>query len=127
MFGQAKKTDLVLSSNNPVAADSLGSQVMGIPISRVEHLLVSEREGLGTTDLKSVVLNDDWKKYRMSFHLEKTLIDNLSYLLFNSEIIAKCVMASPLTPVVYGIARHLRNHDESLVASELQNSGKTHQ
>jgi len=104
MYGKAKKTNLILAANNPVVADSFGSSVMGIQVSRVDHITVAEREGLGTTNLDAVQFNDDWKKYRMQFEVKKTLIDRLSTILFNSECMAKLVMDSPMKPIIYGVA-----------------------
>lgn len=119
MYGKAKKTNLILAANNPVVADAFGTSVMGLPVSRVEHITVAEREGLGTTTLDSVQFNDDWTKYRMQFTVNKTLIDRLSTILFNSECMAKLVMDSPMKPVIYGVATKLRNEDEQCVNDDL--------
>lgn len=120
MYGTPIKTDLILSANNPVVADSLGSSVMGVPLSRVEHILFAEKEGLGITDLSKVTLNDDWKQYSRKFKVNKTIIDKLSWILFNSETCAKCVMDSPMTPIIYKVATKLRNSDEQIVADQLK-------
>lgn len=120
MYGTPIKTDLILSANNPVVADSLGSAVMEVPLSKVEHILVAEKEGLGTADLSKVTMNDDWKQYSRKFEVNKTVIDNLSWILFNSETCAKCVMDSPMTPLIYGLATKLRNKDEQKVADEMK-------
>lgn len=119
MFGEARRTDLILSSNNPVVADSLGSNIMGIPLTKAKHVLVAEEEGLGITNLDKVKLNDDWRKFKVSFSINKTLNDNISWLLFNSEILAKIAMDSPLTPLSYKIARYLRNEKEKEVVNRM--------
>lgn len=124
MYGTPIKTDLILSANNPVVADALGSAVMGIPISRVDHILMAEKEGLGITDLSNVTLNDDWKKYKMKFEINKTILDNLSWFLFNSEFCAKCVMDSPFTPLIYKAVTKLRNKNERKLADLLQRDRK---
>lgn len=120
MYGEPKKLDLILSSNNPVVSDTLGTAIMGIPLKTAEHILVAEKEGLGTTDLEKIKLNDDWKKYEMQFSSNKTIIDSLSTLLFKSETAAKIVMDSPATPVIYWIAKHFRNNNEKEVVKELE-------
>jgi len=120
MYGTPVKTNLILAANNPVVADALGSAVMGVPLSKVEHILLAEKEGLGTTDLSNVTINNDWKQYSMRFTVNKTIIDRLSWILFNSEICAKCVLQSPLTPLIYGVATKLRNKDEKKVADQLK-------
>ncbi len=119
MYGEAKRLDMILASNNPVVIDALGTAVMGIPIETAEHILVAEKEGLGTTNLEKTKMNDDWEKFEMQFSSNKTIIDNLSTILFKSETMAKLVMDSPITPLIYGLAKHLRNSDEKEVVKEL--------
>jgi len=121
MYGEAKKTDLIISSNNSVVADSLGAAIMGIPLTKAKHILVAEKEKLGTTNLEKVKMNDDWEKFKMQFCIiNKTLIDRVSTLLFNSEGLAKIVMDSPVTPLIYKIAGFLRTAKEKEVANEIR-------
>lgn len=120
MYGKPIKTNLILSANNPVVADSLGSAIMGIPLSKVDHILIAEKEGLGITDLSKVTLNEDWRNYAMKFNVTKTLNDHLSWVLFNSEYCSKIVMDSPLTPLIYKIVSKFRNDDEQKVADQIQ-------
>lgn len=119
MYGVAKELNLLLSSNNPVAIDSLGARIMGIPVNDVEHIQIAEMEGLGSTDIDKLILNDNWQKYQFNFSVNKTLIDTLSTLLFKSETMAKIVMDSPLTPLIYKTASILRNNNEKEVVNEL--------
>ena len=121
MYGVAKKANLIMSSNNPVVADSLGTAVMGIPLKDAEHIQIASNQGLGITDLSKVRINDDWKKFSMEFHVERTLVDKLSLPLFDSEMIAKIVLCSPITPIAYGLVKCLRNKDEQIVVDELKN------
>lgn len=119
MYGESKKRNLLLSSNNPVAIDSLGAAIMGIPLKKAEHILIAEKEGLGVTNLEDIKLNDNWRKFKVQFRVNKTLIDNLSTILFKSEILAKIVMDSPVTPLIYSVAKFLRNNNEKRVVSEI--------
>jgi len=120
MYGEAVKADLMIAANNPVVADAFGSAIMGIPVTQVEHIMYAEKEGLGTTNLDKVQFNDDWKRYQMQFQVNKTLLDNLSTILFNSECMAKLVMDSPMKPIIYGVATRLRNKDEQCVSDQLK-------
>jgi uncharacterized protein (DUF362 family) len=120
MYGTPIKTDLILSANNPVVADALGSAVMGIPLKNVDHIMVAEKEGLGITDLSKIKINDEWKKYSRKFEVNKTLIDTLSWILFNSETCAKCVMDSPFTPSIFKIGTKLRNKEEREVSDQMK-------
>lgn len=124
MYGDAVKANLLVAANNPVIADSLGTSIMGIPVSTIEHIVIAEKEGLGTTNLDAVQFNDNWKKYQMQFQVNRTIIDRLSMILFNSECIAKVVMDSPLTPIIYGAVGKMRNADEKLVNDLLRREKK---
>jgi len=97
---------------------------MGISLSRVEHILFAEREGLGTTDLSKVTINDDWMPYKRKFEVNKTILDNLSWVLFNSEICAKLVMDSPMKPLLYKVVTKLRNKDEQKVSDQIQSESE---
>jgi len=120
MYGTAKRLNLLLASNNPVVADSLGTRLMGFDPHDIDHIVHAEREGLGTTDLAKVNLNDDWRRYQQDFTVKKTLVDSLSGLLFRSDFLAKLVMDSPLSPPIYKIASLLRNTHEQEVVSDLK-------
>ena len=120
MYGTPIKTNLILSANNPVVADSLGSAVMGIPLSKVDHIITAEKAGLGLTDLSKIQLNNDWEQYAMKFKVDKTINDKLSWFLFNSEYCARMVMDSPLSPLIYKMVTKLRNKDEQKVADQIQ-------
>ena len=122
MFGEAKKLDLIVVADNPVAADALGAELMGIPLQRASHVLVVEKEGLGTANLGQVAINDGWEKYKTQFTVRKTPVDNLTRLLFSSDAVARLVMDSPLTPIIYKVASILRTSKEKEVAGQLGKS-----
>jgi uncharacterized protein (DUF362 family) len=121
MFGTPVKMDLIMASNNVVVADSLGTSIMKQPLKKVRHIVLAEKEGLGTTDLEAVRINTDWKKFCRQFYLRKTALDNASAVLFNSDIIARLVMDSPFTTLIYTYARLLRTVDENKTVSQLGN------
>jgi uncharacterized protein (DUF362 family) len=120
MFGNAKKPDLILTSNNIVVADSFGAAIMGINPKSVHHIVISEKEGLGITNLGEVRMNDNWEKFKMQFYINKTLIDRVSVFLFKSENLAKIIMDSPVTPLIYKVAKFLRTREEKEVANEIR-------
>ncbi len=119
MYGDPVKMNLILASNNVVVADTLGISIMGLPVRKVKHVMMAGREGLGTTDLRSVRLNSEWRYYRRKFHLRRTLLDNASMFLVKSDVLAKLVMDSPLTPALYTLAGGLKTTDEKTTSSYL--------
>jgi len=124
MYGEAVKADLLIAANNPVVADAFGSAIMGIPVSQVEHIMFAEKEGLGTTDLDTVQFNDNWKKYQMQFQVNKTLLDRIASIPFSSECMAKLIMDSPMSPIIYCVGTKLRNKDEQCVNDQLKRGQK---
>ena len=97
---------------------------MGIPLPKVDHINVAEKDGLGTSDLSGVTFNDDWKRYVRKFRVNKTLLDHMAWLLFNSETCAKCVMDSPVSPVIYNVATRFRTRDEQDVVDQIKGAEK---
>ena len=87
-------------------------------------LLIAAKERLGATNLEAVQFNDDWKKFRMQFQVNKSIIGHLSTILFNSECMAKLVMDSPIKPIIYGVATKFRNKDEQCVNDELKRGNR---
>jgi len=119
MYGTAIKTDLLLIADNTMAADALGARLMGFDPQRVKHISIAARTGLGSIDLKDTEINADWQKYATNFTVRKTLVDTASRLLFCSDALAKLVMQSPLTPLIYKVARLLRSKVEQEIADQL--------
>jgi len=122
MYGDAVKTDLLLLSDNTVAADAMGTRLMGFDPRHIRHIAVAERTGLGSTNLNDITLNTEWQRHVKHFTVKRTLVDTVSRLLFCSDALARLVMQSPLTPFVYQVARLLRSKEEKEVAGQL---GKT--
>jgi uncharacterized protein (DUF362 family) len=119
MFGEPVQMNLVLTANNTLLADALGASVMGFSPRRLNHLAVAERAGLGSLDLSGADINKDWSTYKQHFEVRKTMIDRLSSLLFHSDALARLVMDSPLTPVIYKVASVLRSSEEREVNSQM--------
>lgn len=120
MYGTAKRTDMLLSADNPVVSDALGTAIMKMHLKKAKHIVTAEKEGLGTTDLSKVYLPQGWQKYCIQCQVRRTFVDNLSSLLFKSDLLAKIVMDSPLKPVIYGIAGTFRNKDERKMVDEIE-------
>jgi len=121
MYGEAVRTGILLVSDNTMAADALGAMIMGFSPRSIKHLAVAEKAGLGPLALAGIELNTDWGRYRRQFQIERTLIDRASGLLFHSNLVARTVMDSPLTPLIYKIAGFFRSSDEKRVAGQLGN------
>ncbi len=67
--GDAVQMNLVIAGTDPVAVDAIGATVMGIPPTKVKHLLLAEKNGLGTCSLEEItVLGEPIEKVKRRFH-----------------------------------------------------------
>jgi uncharacterized protein (DUF362 family) len=67
--GNPVEMNLVIAGTDPVAVDAVGSAVMGIAPIDVKHLVLAEKKGLGTCNLKEItVLGEPIEKVRRTFH-----------------------------------------------------------
>ncbi|MGQ9628035.1 MAG: DUF362 domain-containing protein [Anaerolineae bacterium] len=119
MYGEPVKRDLVLIADNTVAADALGARLMGFSPQRIKHIAVAEKAGLGSTRIEDMEISQDWQQYRRRCHIERTLIDRISALPFNSDTLAKLIFQSQFTPLIYKVVGVLRTSKEREIASQL--------
>ena len=122
MYGTPLKMDLILASDNVVVADSIGTRLMKLPIKKVKHIGIAEKEGIGTTNLDSVRINADWMQYSKHFQIRKTLLDRAAMLLINSDFAAKIVIDSAFTRLLYNIAGNLKSKEEKMTSSYLSSN-----
>jgi uncharacterized protein (DUF362 family) len=120
IFGDPVKTNLIITSDNPVVADTLGASIMGFSPKKIKHIRIAEKEGLGTTNLEDVRINKDWRQYKRQFHIKKTFIDRITTLPFKSDFIAKIVYDSSFTPSIYKVVGILRSPEEKDVANQMR-------
>lgn len=119
LYGEAKKMDTLVVADNAVAADTVGAALMGVPLKMAKHIGIAGKAGLGTTDISRIKINEGWEKQKKHFFTKKTVIDRMTRLLFNNNSIARLVMASPFTPVIYRIAALLRTKNEKELADQM--------
>jgi uncharacterized protein (DUF362 family) len=66
--GNPVEMNLVIAGTDPVAVDAVGAAVMGILPTDVKHLLLAEKQGLGTCNLEKItVLGEPIEKVRRKF------------------------------------------------------------
>jgi uncharacterized protein (DUF362 family) len=119
MYGEPVKRNLVLVADNTVTADALGARLMGFSPLDINHIAVAEKTGLGSTKLEDVEINQDWQQYRRQFRIERTLIDRISSLPFNSDTLARLIFQSQFTPLIYKVVGVLRTSKEKEIASQV--------
>ena len=66
--GNPVEMNLVIAGTDPVAVDAVGAAVMGISPTDVKHIVLAEKQGLGTCNLdKITVLGEPIEKVRRKF------------------------------------------------------------
>jgi uncharacterized protein (DUF362 family) len=66
--GNPVEMNLVIAGTDPVAVDAVGAAVMGIWPTDVKHLVLAEKQGLGTCNLEKItVLGEPIDKVRRKF------------------------------------------------------------
>jgi uncharacterized protein (DUF362 family) len=67
--GNPVEMNLVIAGTDPVAVDAVGSAVMGIAPTDVKHLVLAERKGLGTCNLREItVVGEAIDNVKRKFH-----------------------------------------------------------
>ena len=127
MYGEAINTNIILASDNTVAADSIGTRIMGFEPRKIGHIAIAEQYGLGSTKLKDFLMNQDWQNFRRQFKIERTIIDRASTLPFNNLFIANLIFQSPCRPIIYKVATTLRTSKEQEVADKITRKTDSHQ
>ena len=112
MFGTPVKMNLIIASNNPVVADSLGARIMGFEPRKIGHIRITEDEGLGSSDISSVNVNRDWRKFHHKFSSGRTILDYFSLIPFHSGLFAKLIFQSPFTRTIRKVADIARTPEE---------------
>lgn len=113
MEGTPIKSNKILISNDPVAADSSAAYLMNLNKSKISHLGIAEKYGLGVSDISKIEFNKDISSEKLStFKPYKVKLDYFSVLLFKSEIISKVILSSPFTPLIYKMINLSRPKDK---------------
>jgi len=106
--GEAVRMDLIIVSNDIGAGSFICCKMMNIDADRIKHFIVAREEGMFPSSLNEIVLNDSIDKFsNRVFRLEKTLLNRISAIAFNSYIGTKIVydspLANPMHQVLYAI------------------------
>lgn len=102
MEGTPKHINKILVSNDPVAIDSMAAYIMNLDIKKISHIDISKKYDLGVSDFNKIIFNKDIAKEKLGkFKPYKIKLDYLNLLLFNNEMMAKLVLSSPITPLIY--------------------------
>ena len=75
--GNPVEMNLVIAGTDPVAVDAVGAAVMGIRPTDVKHLVLAEKKGLGTCDLREIiVVGEPLEKVSREFYRSSSSSEN---------------------------------------------------
>lgn len=113
MEGTPVKANKILVGNDVVAIDHTAASIMDMEIDRITHLAVAEQYGLGTSDRSRITFNKDIDGERLrKFKPYKVKLDYLNGLLFGNEMLAKVVLDSPVSPLIYDVINITRSKEQ---------------
>jgi len=92
-------------ADNVVTLDALGCHLMGLSAQEVRHIRFAEDEGLGSSDLEQVNLNQPLPPALIQATIQPDLMDRIAIFLYRSYSLSKLTFDSPLTPILYKIIR----------------------
>jgi len=74
IHGKPVKTGLVIGGSNIVAVDALSSYIIGFDARSIAHIMLAEKEGLGSTTLSETIMKgEDPERVRSSFKPARTI------------------------------------------------------
>lgn len=97
--GTPIKLDYFISSNNVVAADYIGSLIMGFNPFYISHIQKAIDSILGIWRPEELLIYGDYRKFINYFTIKHTLIDKLTLLTLKSNIINQLILNTPFTPI----------------------------
>lgn len=72
--GTPTEMNLVIAGKDPVAVDAVGAMIMGISPNKVRHIMLAQKEGLGTGDLEKIeVIGESIESVRKDFRSLKAI------------------------------------------------------
>jgi uncharacterized protein (DUF362 family) len=108
MEGSPIEMNALLIASNVGAGERAALDIMGIPLKKVRHLAIAEREGLLPPATALTWLRDPAPFRRSDFILERTALNHLSLWLARSPRLQRVVYHSPLSRPIYAIVNTLR-------------------
>ena len=113
ILGTPIATNVIIGSDNVVAADSLICALFEMEPMRIGHLRLAARENLGRLDLRSTTMTNP-----VDFHIKlrprRAIMDYFAVLTFKSKIVNRTVMNSPVTPLLYKMLKPFRSRKEQM-------------
>jgi len=107
MEGHPLDMNVVMVSNDVGSGELAALEIMGIPITKVRHLQIGQREGL-LPHSRVIWLTDPAPFKRSDFILERTCLNHLTIQLGKMPSLQKIIYHSPISSIIYAIVNRIR-------------------
>jgi len=109
--GDPVRMDLIIASNDIGAGSFTCCKIMNFDMGKVKHFAVAQKMGMFPSSLDELILNDNIDKFSSrTFRLEKTLLNRMASIAFNSRLGTRLVYDSlcgnALHHVLYAIRKN---------------------
>jgi uncharacterized protein (DUF362 family) len=109
--GEPVRMGLIIASNDIGAGSFVCCKIMNVDTDKIKHFAVARKEGMFPSSLDEVVLNESIDNFNgREFRLEKTLMNRIASITFNSQFGTKLVYDSPLADAIHQVLYTIRRN-----------------
>jgi uncharacterized protein (DUF362 family) len=95
--GNPKEMNLILASSDIVAVDTVAAKIMGFNSSKIEHLALCSKRGLGTNNIqKIIVLGEKIEDHETTFMPAKHNLVSKLEIFFRKSFLKKVLFNTPI-------------------------------
>ena len=105
VFGDAVPVGRLIVSRNVVAADTVGTRMLGFDPYQIEHLRLASETGLGSLEASQIRVEGASAEVDHTFRVGPTIVDKLSNLSYRSAFATKLIHGSALSKPIYAVTR----------------------
>ncbi|MBU1063267.1 DUF362 domain-containing protein, partial [bacterium] len=107
--GEPVKMDIVMAADNPLTADMLLMDIMGVDPNKIGYVRESWKQNMGPKTLADIELNTNLEDFKtFEFTYQRDPVDYLAWLGFHSYLVTWIVYLSPLNIFAHWWIRLLR-------------------
>jgi len=124
--GEPVKMDIVMAADNPLTADMLLMDIMGVDPNKIGYVRESWKQNMGPKTLDDIELNanlEDFKTFEFTY--QRDPVDYLAWLGFHSYLVTWIVYLSPLNIFAHwwirllrGGSRQVENYYDSFIKED---------
>ncbi len=119
IMGKPVSTNVVIGTDNAVAADAIVCRFFQMDPNRIGHLRLAVMERLGSTEEDMTEMANPISA-SIRLRPKRSVMDYFAILTFKSRIVNKAIMSSPITPLLYKALKPFRSgHEEEMYNEDI--------